>query len=767
VVGPTEALRDRGEAPRGPAEAPRDVARALRDRPGGTKADVPPGRVPGPPDPERQSGWQLAQRAWRDSGLDWEAAAPAQPDYEQPDPYAPEPYSTDWYALDTYPDDPEADAQHADPGTDPEYPEADPEYPDFAEHAVAAPEDTSAPEAADAHPVDDLSPAHQYSAQDDYPADDLSPAHQYSAAPHAAVRYLADPHSTRPDLPVLPASADSRHGLGPWPVQQPPEPRRPEPEDQHQHPGQDAPPPLPRRVRQAFAQPSPFAPSSPFAPRPAFAAPRPLDVPRRPLDARRQPLDPPPAPGRPQGHAPAPLGAPVASVAPVAPAAPPLGESDELFRAWQGSVKEAASQRTPWSDRRPPARRGHGRQAARIGVPAAVIVTVGAGALILLTGRANHMLAMSSSNGPLSAGQPGAGAFASGQANGSAAPGPADPAGTGQVLAGYPGGHGSVGVAAMWSAAGTTMAVGSADAHPAVWRHAADGSWSLVSAAALGGLTGHLTSVAQGPSGWIAVGSARENGVAEPVIFTSPDGVTWTGLPALTTLAGSDAQFVGVAAGPGGYLVVGKIGSGSNERAGFWWSGDLKSWVSGSGMGAPSHAGAAVAVKDGFVAVGAMANCHTIWLSPDGQHWTEHDLSKPSGASTATLESVAADQDGRFVAAGSATGSAGDIPLVVTSADDGAHVTQVVLQAPQGPASVTTVTATSDGFVAVGLAGPAHAQRAVEWTSPDGVTWSSATPVASAGANAITAMTGTGTGTTVTGTAEQGTGPSVMAIPAK
>ena len=108
------------------------------------------------------------------------------------------------------------------------------------------------------------------------------------------------------------------------------------------------------------------------------------------------------------------------------------------------------------------------------------------------------------------------------------------------------------------------MAVGAADAHPAVWRHASDGTWSLVSAAALGGLTGHLTSVAQGPSGWIAVGSMGVNGTVELVVFGSPDGVTWMRMPGLT---GSGRQQRAVrrrrGQGPGGYLVVGKQGSGA------------------------------------------------------------------------------------------------------------------------------------------------------------------------------------------------------------
>ena len=653
-------------ARRGPLHIPVvGPTEALRGRPGGPGVDVPPGAVPGLLDHEGQSGWQLAQRVWQDSGVNWEEPAPAQPDHQAPGPDVPQ---------------------------------------------AAGP-----PEEGDAHPDDDLAPARQN---------------------------LTDPHPTRPDLPVLPVPADSRLGVGPWPVQPPPEP----------------PPPRPAPARSAaFASPSAFAPPSPFAPSEAFASPHPFGAS--------------PAPGAPRVPAPPPLSAPVPS------AAPPLGEPDELFRAWQGSVREAAGRRAPRPARRSPARRsparrGPGWQAAKIGLPAAVIVTVGAGALLILTGRANDMLAERASTGPLSSGQPGTAAVSPGQPSGQAGssgqtgtPGQPGAGAAGLTLAGYPGGHGSAVVAAMWSAGGTTMAVGAADAHPAVWRHASDGTWSLVSAAALGGLTGHLTSVAQGPSGWIAVGSMNVNGTVEPVVFGSPDGVTWTQLPGLTGSAGGNAQFVGVAAGPGGYLVVGKQGSGATERAAFWWSGDLKSWVSGSGTGTPSHAGAAVAVNGGFVAVGSMASCHTIWLSPDGQQWTEHDLSKPSGATTATLRSIAAEQSGRFVAAGFATDSAGDIPIVVTSADGGAHVTQVVLGAAQGPASVTAVTATSDGFVAVGLAGPANAQHAVEWTSPDGLTWSTAVPVASAGANEITALTDSGAA--LTATAQRGTGPTVLTIPAR
>ena len=177
-------------------------------------------------------------------------------------------------------------------------------------------------------------------------------------------------------------------------------------------------------------------------------------------------------------------------------------------------------------------------------------------------------------------------------------------------------------------------------------------------------------------------------------------------------------------------------------------------------------AAAAVAVGNGFVAVGAAAHCHTIWTSDDGRQWTEHDLAKPSGASHRDAGRPSRQAAGPLRGGGLRHQRAPvDIPIVVTSADGGAHVTQVVLGAQGAPATVTGVTATSGGFVAVGLAGAASAQHAVEWTSPDGVTWSAAAPLAAAGASEITALASSGG--TATGTAQRGTGPSVLTIPSR
>jgi hypothetical protein len=453
--------------------------------------------------------------------------------------------------------------------------------------------------------------------------------------------------------------------------------------------------------------------------------------------------------------------------APLAHAAPLLGDPDELFRAWQGSVRQATGRRDSWPAPRSAgalsagalsagtgARRRRAWQAARIGVPAAVIVTVGAGALMMLTGRANEMLAPLASTGALSAAATGA----------SASLGIGGQSAAGATLAGYPGEHGAVAVAALYSAGDTIVAVGYANGHPAVWRHAAGGTWSLVSATIFGGISGHLTSVAHGQAGWIAVGSAITGGTAKPVAFWSADGVTWSPLLALTALARTDAQFLGVASGPGGYAVVGRQGTGSGAYASFWWSANLHDWASNGDSGnTGSVAAAAVAVGNGFVAVGAGAHSHAVWTSADGRQWTEHDLATPPGATAATLQSVAATASGRFVAAGFAAAGAVHVPIVVTSAGAGAPLTQVVLGADGATATVTGVTATSHGFVAVGLAGPSGEQHAVEWTSADGLTWSAAAPLNAAGASAVTAITGSGG--TAAGTAQRGAGPAVLNIP--
>lgn len=445
----------------------------------------------------------------------------------------------------------------------------------------------------------------------------------------------------------------------------------------------------------------------------------------------------------------------------------PLSEPDELFRAWQGSVNEAAAGRRSWSVPRRPtgARRRRALQAAAIGVPVAIIVTVGAGALMILTGKANDMLAVRADTGTAS--PTGAATGPSGTPAGTPTAGVVPPAFVSATLSGYPGQRGRVTVASMMAASGATLAVGTADGHPAIWRRASNGSWTLESAATLSAVPGSagLTSVARGPAGWIAVGSTSDGRATEPVVLASADGVRWQPVSSLAAQAGAGTEFLGAAAGRSGYVVVGRQMVGGRTFAVLWYSADLRSWTADNNDGldgrlAASTVNAVAATSGGFVAVGSHGADQSMWVSSDGRHWNLDYVSPPPGAASATLSSVAAGAT-QVVAGGYAATRSGDIPVIAVSADGGAHWRQVVLQAPDGLGLVTALTAAPHGFTAAGVAGRSGAQHAVTWTSPNGLTWSSP---AQAPGSEITALAPSGS--TVAGTAEQGATPALVALPA-
>ena len=305
------------------------------------------------------------------------------------------------------------------------------------------------------------------------------------------------------------------------------------------------------------------------------------------------------------------------------------------------------------------------------------------------------------------------------------------PAFVSATLSGYPGQRGAVTVASMMATAGVTLAVGTADGHPAIWHRATNGSWTLESAASLGAVPGAagLASVAHGPAGWIAVGSTSDGRATEPVVLASADGVRWQPVSSLAAQAGAGTEFLGAAASRSGYVVVGRQMVGGRTFAVLWYSADLRSWTADNNDGldgrlAASTVNAVAATSGGFVAVGSHGADQSMWVSSDGRHWSLDYLSPPAGAASATLSSVAASGT-RVVAGGYAATRAGDIPVVVVSADGGAHWRQVVLQAPDGLGLVTALTAAPNGFTAAGVVGRGGAQHAVTWTSPNGLTWSS------------------------------------------
>jgi len=343
-----------------------------------------------------------------------------------------------------------------------------------------------------------------------------------------------------------------------------------------------------------------------------------------------------------------------------------------------------------------PRRRRPPRRAVRLGVPAAAAVIVIAAAVLLLARKDAEVLADRGDQVTL----------------------------TGSAFAGYPGQRGAVTVSSIAPDGAAQEAAGSADGRPAIWRRSAGGAWALVSAASPAVSrqpgTGRLAGVAHGPAGWVAVGEAGSGAAPQPVVVTSADGVTWQAPGSLAAFAGPPGYvtyLTGAAAGPGGYVVVGRQVSATRTIAAMWWSAGLRNWVQASNGGLdgrlkPSTARAAAATGAGFVAAGTRGAGGALWTSADGRNWTVHDQAAPAGASAAVLRLVAA-AGGRVAAAGQA--------------------------------------------------GPAGAGQAVTWRSPDGLSWQAAVP-AGGGIRQITALSAAGG--TVTGAAQQGAAPRAVTLPA-
>jgi hypothetical protein len=300
-------------------------------------------------------------------------------------------------------------------------------------------------------------------------------------------------------------------------------------------------------------------------------------------------------------------------------------------------------------------------------------------------------------------------------------------------LAGIPGGTiPELAVNGLAVAAGQQIAVGSSKGYPAVWRKASGGSWALVTSlpqvSAYSGLR-TLTGVTHGSFGWLAVGAPG------PVVMTSADGTTWklaSGPGSITAdLAGVAA--VATAAGPRGYVIVGKlVAPGGDCVADVWFSPNLTSWTRAHDVNDATGSSQVLAVAadaGGFVSVGSHNGKPAVWVTSDGTAWTTIVLPVPAGASTAALQQIAISGN-RVAALGQATTPAGTVPFAEISADGGSNWQQVPFSSPGPDTTFTALTASSHGFTAAGQFGPPGQQQVAAWTSAAGTSW---TPASSGG----------------------------------
>jgi hypothetical protein len=279
-----------------------------------------------------------------------------------------------------------------------------------------------------------------------------------------------------------------------------------------------------------------------------------------------------------------------------------------------------------------------------------------------------------------------------------------------------------VSVKSLAVAGGQQIAVGSADGYPAIWRKTAGHPWRLVSSLSLvsaGSRLATLTSVTHGTDGWLAVG------LPGPVAFTSADGTNWLAAPG--SIAHDLAGVVGVAAaaGPDGYVIVGKkVEPGGACAADVWWSPDLGSWTRAHDVNDTDGSSQVLAVAadaHGFVSAGSYEGQPALWTTTDGRSWTTIALPLPSGA-TGVLQQVAAH--GRRVAAvGEQTRDGVTTPLAEVSADGGATFKPASFGVPGPDLAVTALTADAAGFTAAVQSGAPGQQDVTIWTSAGGTSW--------------------------------------------
>jgi len=226
----------------------------------------------------------------------------------------------------------------------------------------------------------------------------------------------------------------------------------------------------------------------------------------------------------------------------------------------------------------------------------------------------------------------------------------------------------------------------------AVWRGVSDGSnWSLEEIDGGGGPGNQgMASVAEGESGFVAVGSDDASGNFDAAAWTSPDGASWTRVSpeSPSTFGGpEDQQMRRVVSGGPGFVAVGYNGDAAEV-----WTSNGTTWTKLN--------------NDAFFEPGHVE-----------EMWSVYPLGP-------TLVAVGSDEFN------------GDIDAAVwISTNKGLNwyrVSRTYLEKP-GDQQMTTVIAGGPGLVAVGYDSQSSDKDAAVWTSTDGKRWTQVRDVDSLG----------------------------------
>ena len=229
------------------------------------------------------------------------------------------------------------------------------------------------------------------------------------------------------------------------------------------------------------------------------------------------------------------------------------------------------------------------------------------------------------------------------------------------------------------------------------------------------------------------------------------------------------------AAGPAGYIIVGKlVAPGGNCVADVWWSPNLSFWVRAHDVNDATGSSQVLAVAasaHGFVSAGSHDGRPAVWTTTDGQSWRTIVLAMPAGATGAALQQIAISGE-RVVALGQESTTAGPLPFAELSVDGGNTWQQVPFRSPGPDTTFTALTAGQGGFAATGQFGGPGPREIGVWTSANGTVWAPAqisglTGAQAGGSYLLTALAPAGSAVTGIGSiaTQQSLEPFTVTLP--
>jgi hypothetical protein len=216
----------------------------------------------------------------------------------------------------------------------------------------------------------------------------------------------------------------------------------------------------------------------------------------------------------------------------------------------------------------------------------------------------------------------------------------------------------------------------------------------------------------------------------------------------------------------GGFLAFGHDQPPSHAAA--WASGDGVAWRRVATLPAPDASIISASVTEGggpVLAVGESGGRAAVWRSDDGTAWTLTPLPAPEAGATEWLTSVAASSDG-FVAGGYVESATAQRTASFWHSRDGVSWVRATVDVPAGPSEVRGIAAIGTAsIVAVGIAGDERRGTAATWRSTDdGTTWQALSSPAFATGRML-AIAAAGSGAVAVGERDDQTGAAAWYSP--